>query len=968
MSQIGMFGKERGLVILNMGLGRDLLAMLCLLVTTGLMVRGRLLRPSDVDAVVFADTGAEWRHTYDLIPEVTRICAEHGLRFVILQKPGRAEADRWVAEQGELRDAARSRGEKYRAPRVPWAYRGEGWAERAAAGGYHLRPAIADDFGGKRTIATRTDASCTHNHKILPIRRFMEDLARELFGEWATNRAWGRQVKAGAREPHLNLIGYAADERGRLEHGAETGCFDTSYSDEAYPLIEMGIAKADEEPILRRCDLQRALKSGCWLCPHQPLGWFWVLRETDPTTWGQVVEYERRAIERAGLKLCITGRRPIADQVDRWRELNPRATVASVLAKTYNKCSKAPAAGEPRANPFEACSLDDQQAARAWVALGLEQWAAAMRDRRIAGGALSRNPLADALRPQDVRVGAVYHVPDTPDGVGFDRRLVALEGGQARVSRVYGDGQESYPYSMPAASFVHHVNDLRRTLPPMPASADPAIDAVISGRGEYIGKGNDGLVWGVGPEVVKVSTTTPYVPENPGHRTPEGAVAHLRGEHEAHDRLQAAGVPFVPMIRGREHAGRYWLVKPRVDVLDLRERGSVTRAELDALYQAVLAMHDAGLVLGDELQAGRDGDGRLWFIDLGQVRAATPDGIEHDLDRVGWTYSAHGWSRLPQGAELRRKYEQRRRMMDLLVPKMLAKGRLDQARKVTREWVELAEALATELLTIEGDDDQPHVEAALAEWDAVMDLIDEANVRVQEPRSNPATRQRPGPGESRRNPAAIWPVLRQIGAHIAAEQGRAWLAQFRRRPRDEQVRQLRRLARASEKTAMLGGPLGWGVTRATRRFRENEQVLQMLAAALSDPEITAAAGQVASHAAGRVTAPRARPGVTANPGTGLPYIAAVWWEAGGPVHWRWKRSDGRLGRWRQNLDLRPRTEREVREGFRASNAPLDARTTIRQGRYVRCPRCSGTGRHRGGRCFRCYGERSSGWAPVGSRG
>jgi hypothetical protein len=48
---------------LNMGLRRDSLAMLALLIEGQLVAEGRPLRPADVDAVVFSDPGFEWAHT-----------------------------------------------------------------------------------------------------------------------------------------------------------------------------------------------------------------------------------------------------------------------------------------------------------------------------------------------------------------------------------------------------------------------------------------------------------------------------------------------------------------------------------------------------------------------------------------------------------------------------------------------------------------------------------------------------------------------------------------------------------------------------------------------------------------------------------------------------------------------------------------------------------------------------------------
>ena len=87
---------EERIITLNMGLGRDSLAMLCLLIEGQLVAEGRLLRPSDVDAVVFSDPGFEWAHTTALLPRVRRLCQIHGLRFLALEKPAAALSERYL--------------------------------------------------------------------------------------------------------------------------------------------------------------------------------------------------------------------------------------------------------------------------------------------------------------------------------------------------------------------------------------------------------------------------------------------------------------------------------------------------------------------------------------------------------------------------------------------------------------------------------------------------------------------------------------------------------------------------------------------------------------------------------------------------------------------------------------------------------------------------------------------------------
>lgn len=288
----------RRVVTLNMGMGRDSIAMLCLLREGELQHNGLRLRPEDIDAVVHAHTGNEWNHTYRLFRRVAVLCDELGLPFVELRK-------------GDAR--------------------------------WHRRPELMADFQSRQTVASLARGDCTENHKILPIRRWIASRAEERFGLGA--RSWSNAVRRGERDPHLTLIGFAADEVARFANPtAHTRS--PRYMSEAYPLVELGVSKADEDAILRRNGFGDVRKSGCYCCPYQPPGWFWALRETQPETYQRVVFYEAVAMKR-NPRMNVTGRKVggrggrllrIPEVVERWRAANPDATVADVLAKKYTRC------------------------------------------------------------------------------------------------------------------------------------------------------------------------------------------------------------------------------------------------------------------------------------------------------------------------------------------------------------------------------------------------------------------------------------------------------------------------------------------------------------------------------------------------------------------------------------------------------------------------------------------------------
>ena len=200
MTQLNLFSTTRPalnanrIITLNCGVGRDSITLLCLLISGQLRTKIdgvlQVVRPSDVDAVVFADTGAEWEHTMNLVPQLKALCAAHDLRFVTLEKGDADSADM--------------------APATSWAE----LEARAESGAYHYRPAIMDDFASRATVASLGKGDCTVNNKIGPIRRFISDLSEVRFG--LNNRKWAPRVTKGTRQPHVTIIGIAADETSRL--------------------------------------------------------------------------------------------------------------------------------------------------------------------------------------------------------------------------------------------------------------------------------------------------------------------------------------------------------------------------------------------------------------------------------------------------------------------------------------------------------------------------------------------------------------------------------------------------------------------------------------------------------------------------------------------------------------------------------------------------------------------------------
>ncbi len=116
-------GADVRIVTLNMGLIRDSLSMLAPLIEGRLVAEDRPLRPAAVDAVVFSDPRFERAHTYALLPRVRRMCALHGLRLIVLQKPDPSVAAVTLRQLSPPGDPARA---AWASRRMTWPSIGRG--------------------------------------------------------------------------------------------------------------------------------------------------------------------------------------------------------------------------------------------------------------------------------------------------------------------------------------------------------------------------------------------------------------------------------------------------------------------------------------------------------------------------------------------------------------------------------------------------------------------------------------------------------------------------------------------------------------------------------------------------------------------------------------------------------------------------------------------------------------------------
>lgn len=237
----------------------------------------------------------------------------------------------------------------------------------------------------------------------------------------------------------------------------------------------------------------------------------------------------------------------------------------------------------------------------------------------------------------DPQQGGVIHVrPHANTGMHpFDLHVVPAHDGHVRI----GQAEDAkHGVVVPAESVESMVDSLHGSVHVPIGHAHPGINAVASGTAKFLGRGDDGVAFQHGKDVVKASTTTPYQPFNQGHLTHEQARDRLKRQVETGNMLADRGVP---VLRSEYHAhgNRGFQIKPFVEVPD-----KLTRAQLDEAQAGLHAMHDAGHSMNDEIQVGIH-NGRVVFFDTGKAAPSTKGAWpseSDDIDRLRNLYSRNG--------------------------------------------------------------------------------------------------------------------------------------------------------------------------------------------------------------------------------------------------------------------------------------------------------------------------------------
>lgn len=112
---------------------------------------------------------------------------------------------------------------------------------------------------------------------------------RKCTERWKITRvaAWTKNHGASPDNPAEVMIGFSLDEWQRMSNRR-----DAPHERKTYPLIDMGITKAECAAIITRAGLPVPPKSSCWFCPFtRPSTWA-ERRRDDPETFAAAVEFE----------------------------------------------------------------------------------------------------------------------------------------------------------------------------------------------------------------------------------------------------------------------------------------------------------------------------------------------------------------------------------------------------------------------------------------------------------------------------------------------------------------------------------------------------------------------------------------------------------------------------------------------------------------------------------------------------
>lgn len=253
------------------------------------------------------------------------------------------------------------------------------------------------------------------------------------------------------------------------------------------------------------------------------------------------------------------------------------------------------------------------------------------------------------LESVDLQVGKVLEIPEQGNRSPFHVQIIKIQGDtvwlrQISMNKPVPDPADdmggSIPFKMTRAAVSHFVNDLTGKVDVKGQSDDPYISKVLSGQATYLGKGDDGVVFDAGDMVVKVSTTVPYQPTNPYHRSPSQAAKMLFMNARLTEQLRKQGVSGILPTYAKVVGDKVFVVMPKVAISK-----TYSRPQLKEVENSIKAIHAAGYSINDEIQVGV-WNGHMYHYDLGKMaKAVHKDDQKDDWSRYDRLVQGSGFSR-----------------------------------------------------------------------------------------------------------------------------------------------------------------------------------------------------------------------------------------------------------------------------------------------------------------------------------
>jgi 3'-phosphoadenosine 5'-phosphosulfate sulfotransferase (PAPS reductase)/FAD synthetase len=144
---------------------------------------------------------------------------------------------------------------------------------------------VLDRWARYGVIGHRINRSCTEYAKIIPIKKYIEDIPGE----------------------HIQLIGIDAGE----SHRATNRSSHRWNCNRVYPLIDLGIDRNRCVEIIRGAGLCIPEKSGCWCCPFARVSDILSLAKNHPERMNVLAEMEKNTWKKFNKEVYLWGERPI---------------------------------------------------------------------------------------------------------------------------------------------------------------------------------------------------------------------------------------------------------------------------------------------------------------------------------------------------------------------------------------------------------------------------------------------------------------------------------------------------------------------------------------------------------------------------------------------------------------------------------------------------------------------------------